>query len=133
MDTTIEQVRTAVLARLKAKVTRSTDIRELESQRVGVAGLAGNYPCVRYACDFAPDDCGDWLVNIAVFAWSEGDSSLEANRIVDEVVSILHRKAFVSGGVRVQAIELVGVPRLVRGDDRLWRGEARFSALASAA
>jgi hypothetical protein len=128
MNVTIEAARAAILARLKAKVTLTSDVRELESQRVGYS-----YPCLRYAAAFEPTECGDWRVVLTVYVWSEGDSSLEANQIVDEVIAGLHERSCVSAGVRLQVIRLTGAPRFVRGDDRLWRGEAVFSLQASAA
>ncbi len=125
LTVTTTQILEAILDVLQTRVTSTTDIRELNYQ-----GIQGTLPAIRFAAEFRANECKGYDVTLAVYCWSEKDSSKEAQQLADEVTEAMHLwSQSATTKAKFSGIHQTRIPQVIR-DQRTWRAEVWFELKA---
>jgi hypothetical protein len=125
-----EDIQQAIVARLKANATLTNmlasgaaEVREAQWQ-----GRDFLYPCVRVELGpqtslIKPSPCTWSRINFSVYAFSEQDSSLQADQVASAVADILDREKFAGSGFRFFFCYVVAANGAKRTSEKVWRAE----------
>lgn len=116
---------------VRAELSDTDEIREDQWQ-----GTAFSYPAVRVRLMFnkpkppADENCSHANIRLSIEAYSEDDSSQEADRISGIIHNVLHARQFSNQSVNLflRTINLIPARRL---EEHVWKAECMMEGTAS--
>lgn len=126
------EVRKSIVSWLLANSTVTSTLNDInEIREMDWQGEKFTYPNIRVTSSVSPNECEFSDVDGTISFFSEEKSSRQSIKAQGIIAKQLHKKNFISEGVRMSAILITQLPDAVQVEEDIWKADVILSMKAS--